>query len=250
MKRLRLFLFLLLAFSLTQVNAQENKWKFGFGLGASANTGNVNNCNISNDATLKRNDSIIALDFRYKLIFSALIDEHAGGKKWETNNFEINGSVKMDLFQYGKFSPFLACEMLTNKFKGYDFKVSGLLGLKFRLFTKPDVYDYSISAAVVYDWTDFTDETHLPHNNYRISIRPKFRQKIANNLTLHHQTFFQPSVLKFSDFIFNSKTRLETELTKKLSLNLSFTYEYRSEVPSENYKHSDILTEITLKLKI
>lgn len=250
MKRLRFFLFLLIAFSLTQVNAQEDRWKFGFSLGASANTGNVNNCNISNDATVKRNDSIVAFDLRYKLIFSALIDEHDWEHGWETNNFEINGSVKMDLFQYGKYSPFLACEMLTNKFKGYDLKVSGLLGLKFRLFTKPSVYDYSISGALVYDWTDFTDETHLPHNNYRISIRPKFRQKIVSNLTLHHQTFYQPSVLKFSDFIIQSTTRLETQLTKKLFLNLSFTYEYRSEVPSENYKHSDILTEITLKLKI
>ena len=128
--------------------------------------------------------------------------------------------------------------------------MSGLVGMKYRLYVKPSVCDYSISAAFVYDRTDFTDETVLPKNNYRISIRPKFTQKLADNLSLYHCTYYQPSVLDFDDFIVNSVTKLQTKITKMLFLDLSFTYEYRSSVPAENYKKHDFLSEISLRLKI
>lgn len=246
MKATRLFLFIILAFSTTALIGQK-KWSYDLGLGASLNTGNVNNCNINNYAAVERNDSIIALDFHYKLIYSSIISnaEHT----WEETNFEVNGGIKLDYMQYGKFSPFLACEMITNQYKGYDFKVSGLVGIKYRIYTKPSFCDYSISAAFVYDWTDFTDNTVLPNNNYRISIRPKFTQKLADNLTLYHCTFYQPSVLNWNDFHINSTTKLQTQLTRILFLDLAFTYEYRSRVPSENYKKHDALSEISLRLK-
>lgn len=242
------FLFFILIFGALSLNAQ-NKWNYNLGLGASLNAGNVNNCNVSHDAAVTRNDSVIAFDFHYRFLYSSLILKSDAGRKWEETNKEINGGLKMDLYQYGKYSPFLACEMLANKYKGYDLKLSGLFGFKFRIYTVPSVCDYSISAAFVYDWNDFTDETALPNNNYRISIRPKIKQKIADNLTLLHYTFFQPSVLDFGDYIVNSMTKLQTQITKKLFLDFSFRYDYHSRVPSETYRHHDILTEVSLRLK-
>lgn len=248
MNKLRLFLLVLFVISVMDLKAQ-NKWHYNVGLGASLNTGNVNNCNISHDAAANRNDSLIAFDVHYKLLYSSLISKNGTDQQWEETNFEVNGGVKTDLFQYGNYSPFLACEMLTNKYKGYDFKLSGLIGMKFRIYTVPSVCDYSISGAFVYDWTDFTDETHLLNNNYRISIRPKFTQKLAENLTLYHITFYQPSLLDWDDFIINSTTKLQTKITKMLFLDLSFAYEYRSRVPSENYKKHDILSEVSIRFK-
>lgn len=249
MNKPRIFLFVLLLFS-TVGALSQGKWNYDLGLGASLNTGNVNSCNITNEASVARNDSLIALDFHYKLLYSSLINKNAAEHQWEKTNFEINGGVKMDLYQYDRFSPFLACEMLTNKFKGYDLKVSGLAGVKFKLFIKPSYYDYSISAAFVYDWTDFTDETHLLTNNYRISIRPKFTQRLAENLTLYHCTYYQPSVLDLGDYIVNSVTKLQTKITRKLFLDISFTYEYRSRIPSENYRKHDILSEVSVRFKV
>lgn len=246
MSKLRLFMLVLFVISVMDIKAQ-NKWHYNVGLGASLNTGNVNNCNISHDAAVNRNDSLLALDVHYKLLYSSLIGKN--DQHWEETNFEVNGGVKTDLLQYGKYSPFLACEMLTNKYKGYDFKLSGLLGVKFRIYTNPSFCDYSISGAFVYDWSDFTEETVLPINNYRISIRPKITQKLAENLTLYHVTFYQPSVLDFGDYIINSTTKLQTKITRMVFLDLSFTYEYRSRVPSENYKKHDILSEVSIRFK-
>ena len=127
--------------------------------------------------------------------------------------------------------------------------MSGLIGFKYRIYVKPSVCDYSISAAFVYDWTDFTDSTALPNNNYRISIRPKIKQRLTETLTLLNLTFYQPSVLDFGDYIISNTTKLETRITKKLYLDLAFVYEYRSRVPAENYKKHDIFSEISVRLK-
>ena len=249
MHKVKGFLIILLIISSIDLSAQ-GKWNCNLGLGASMNTGNVNNCNVSNDASLKRNDSLISLDFHYKLLYSSLIDKTGSDEQWKETNFEINGGMKFDLYQYDKYSPFLACEMITNKYKGYDLKVSGLIGMKFRLFTKPGRYDYSISGAFVYDGVDFSDNTYLPTNNYRISIRPKIKQRIVGNLSLVHQTFYQPSVLDWNDFIIYSVTKLQNKITLKLFLDITFTYEYRSRVPSDGYKHNDMLTEVSIRYKM
>lgn len=247
-KMLRFFLFFILVFGTIQLFGQRN-WNYDLGLGSSLNTGNVNNCNISNYASVVRNDSLLAFDFHYKFLYSSLINKNDIGNQWEETNFEVNGGLKLDYLQYGKYSPFLACEMLTNKYKGYNLKMSGLVGIKYRIFVIPSVCDYSISAAFVYDWTDFTDSTALPNNNYRISIRPKIKQRLTDNLTLLNLTFYQPSVLDLNDYIIHSTTKLQTKITRMLFLDLAFTYEYRSRVPSEKYKHHDILSEVSLRLK-
>jgi len=247
-KTLQFSLFIILIFSTIQLFGQS-KWSYDLGLGTSLNAGNVNTCNVNHYASIIRNDSLIALDFHYKLLYSSLIDKNDMEQKWKETNFEINGGLKFDYLQYGKYSPFLACEMLTNKYKGYNLKMSGLVGFKYRIYVIPSVCDYSISAAFVYDWTDFTDATVLPNNNYRISIRPKIKQRLTENLTLLNLTFYQPSVLDFHDYIIHSTTKLQTKLTKKMFLDLTFSYEYRSRIPSENYKHHDILSEVSLRLK-
>ena len=247
-KTLQLFLFIALLFG-TIPSFGQRKWAYDLGLGTSLNTGNVNNCNINNYASVIRNDSILAFDFHYKFLYSSLINRNNIGNQWEETNFEINGGLMLDYLQYGKYSPFLACEMLTNKYKGYNLKMSGLVGFKYRFYVKPSFCDYSISAAFVYDWTDFTDATVLPNNNYRISIRPKVKQRLTENLTLLNLTFYQPSVLDFGDYIIHSTTKLQTKITRMLFLDLAFTYEYRSRVPSEKYKHHDILSEVSLRLK-
>ena len=249
MKRVRVLIIISLIFS-TIYTFGQRKWNYNIGLGASLHTGNVNNCNLSHDASVNRNDSVVAFDFNYRFLYSSLIQKNDVGRNWEETNFEINGGVKMDLFQYDKYSPFLACEMLTNKYKGYDLKLCGLVGFKYRIFTIPSICDYSISAAFVYDWNDFTDATVLPNNNYRISIRPKIKQKIADNLQLYHCTFIQPSVLDFGDYIINSVTKLQTQITRMLFLDLSFTYDYHSRVPSEKYRKHDTLSEVQLRLKM
>ena len=245
----RILLLVALALGVTCAYSQS-KWNYNFGLGAALNTGNVNNFNLSTDGLVNRNDSIVSFDLHYKVLYSSVAQQdNLGEVNWKETNFEINSGVKMDLYQWSTFSPFLACEQLTNKYKGYDLQMSGLLGVKYKIYVKPSVCDYSISAALVYNWTNYTNETQLPINNYRFSIRPKITQKLAESLTLYHCTLIQPSLLNINDLLINSITKLQTQLSKRLFLDISFTYDYRSLVPDESYKKNDILTEVSIRFK-
>ena len=104
---------------------------------------------------------------------------------------------------------------------------------------------------MVYDNVDYTpEENKLDKELVRLSVRPKIKQKIGNGFYLGHNTFYQPSVKNFSDYIINSQTKLSSKITTKLFLEISFNYEYRSKLPTEDYKHYDITTDISLKLKL
>jgi len=229
--------------ALTLNLSAQKRWNFELGAGMSQNSGNVDNFSLKNYGELERNDSIISNNFNYKFVYQ----KEEGKEK----NKGFNAGMNLDLFQYGKFSPFVATEIVTNKYKGYDFKISALTGFKYRIFTITNVCDYSISLAAVYDNVDYTpEENKLDRQMVRISLRPKIKQKIGDNFYIGHNTFYQPSVKDFSDYIINSTTKLSSKITTKLFLEVGFNYEYRSKLPTEDYEHYDISTEISLKLKL
>ena len=91
-KFLRISLFIILVFSTIHAFGQK-KWNFDFGLGTSLHTGNVNTFNLNNNASINRNDSLIALDFHYKVLYSSLIDRNDFVQQWKETNFEINGGI-------------------------------------------------------------------------------------------------------------------------------------------------------------
>ncbi len=223
---------------------KANPWLWELGLGASQNSGNVNNFSIKNYQEISRNDTIISMVARYDYVYQT-------EDKKETNK-GITGNFKLDLFQYRRWSPFVAVEMVSNKYKGYDFKIDCLGGIKFRINkNRNDNYDYSISIAAVYENVNYTDEeTELNNDFCRLSIRPKMKQKIGESMMLKHTTFYQPAINDFSDYIINSKTTISNKINSKVNLDISFTYEYRSLLPNETYKHYDCCTDVSLKLKI
>ncbi len=235
-------LFVLLTTITTICTAQKN-WNFEISASSTINSGNVNDLSLKNAETIKRNDSLISYELNYKFVYNK--------KDSEETNKGTTAGFKTDLFQYGKWSPYWAMEYFSNKYKGYDNKWSALAGVKYRIYNKPDTCDYSISTAVVYDNVDYTpEENTLDNEVYRLSIRPKIKQKIGETLYLLHNTFYQPNLKDFRDYLITSTTKLENKLGKKLYLQISFEYEYRSKVPTEDYKKSDICTEIGLKLKL
>jgi hypothetical protein len=242
MKTKLLIILTLMLVSIATTNAQK-KWNYEFAVGASQNTGNVDNLSLKNNSEFYMEDTIICFDAYYKLIYQKEDEE-------ETNK-GINGGVKFDFYQFKKWSTFLATEMISNHFKGYDFKTSALIGAKYIFHQKKDTSEYSLSLAFVYDNVNYTDEnTNLNKENWRISIRPKISQKIGESLKIFHTTFYQPSIKDFGDYIVNTTTVLENKLSKRLFIDISFNYEYRSEIPTDEYKHTDTCTELTLKIKL
>lgn len=222
---------------------EETKWDFNLSAGWTINSGNVNSQTFNNSASVDRNDSTLAFNANYKYVYTETDDK-------ETNN-GFNAGLKFDVWQYDRWSPFFASEYVRNIYKGYDNKFSVFGGVKFRIFTSPNVCDYSISGALVADFVDYTDdETELDSRVYRWSARLKIKHKFGDAVTLNHSTFYQPSILEpAEDWLITSVTKLETKLASHLFFDAAFSYEFRSLIPEDVDSRHDIETVLTLRVK-
>ena len=240
MKRI-LLLVAIVALSMTGkgLKAQQN-WSYEFGLGGTYNSGNVSNIGFRTNAGLGRNDSIKAVYANIRFVYNE-------EQKVPTNK-GLDGSIKFDYYRNIHWSPFIAAEFVTNHFKGYDFKTAFLGGLKYTFFYKKDVYDYSVSAALVGDYVDFTGDNSMNGMKMRVSARVQARQKIGESTTLYHATFYQPAVNELSDFLFSSVTKVSNKLNEHVYFDVIFDYGYRSVVPEDRHHH-DLTTEVAIKIK-
>lgn len=171
-------LIILAAFAFT-LNAQETprKWKFHLDGSGLINSGNVNSISISQGGGADRNDSIIAFSGSYKYIY--------GEQEHIMSNRELATGIQFDLWQYNRFSPFVAATDLINRFKGYDNKLSLLAGAKYRIYSLPGICDYSVSAAFVGEFINYYgDADGLKTEIARLSVRAKIKQKIGENVNL------------------------------------------------------------------
>lgn len=241
MKRaLLLFVVLLAAFA---ANAQS-KWKYTLAFGGELKSGNVNIFTYRNDASVVRNDSTLSFDAGYDIVY--------GRKDSEVYDKSLAVHVKTDLWQYNRWSPFLSLSYLNNKFKGFDYKLSALLGVKYRIYSNKDC-DYSLSAAYVQDYTDYGDPTiTLMAMVSRMSLRFKMRHAINDYLTIKHTTFWQPSLMSpfaslTDDYIVSSLTTLSSKISQHATIDINFSYEYHSLVP-DGVQKRDIITSATLRL--
>lgn len=249
MKRTFLIVLLGTIFLIPSVTAQ-NKWSYTLGFGGELKSGNVNTTIFTNNGAIERNDSLLSASASYNIVY--------GMKDKVEYDRGLTVSLQADLWQYDRWSPFILGTYLNNKFKGFEYKFSGLLGVKYRLYVLPGICDYSLSVAYVQEWVEYfaadrTDERLRPQVS-RLSLRFKVKQKIGDVVTLKHTTFYQPSLMELSgmkslkeDFVVTSVTSIENKISEHLSLALNFNYEYHSVVP-EGVKNTDIITSATLKL--
>lgn len=225
--------------AITTVSAQS-KWTYKAGFGGELKSGNVNTTIFNTNGGVERNDSILSFDAGVSYVYG-LKD-----KVEYENNF--TGNVKFDLWQYDRWSPFVNFTYNYNEYKGYYSRYTGLAGAKYRIFWNSRC-DYSISGAYVFEYTDYISATDLRAQVSRLSLRFKVKEKIADAVSLKHTTFYMPSFYDFAgDWAVTSTTSLSTQLSKHLSLDLNFTYEYHSLVP-EGVEKQDIVTSATLNMK-
>ncbi len=244
--RFLITLSLILIFNSAYAQQKKGKWKGNFSLGGFYYYGNVDKFDIRSQGSVLHKDSLFEFSSSYKTNY--------GRTEGIEKNREIKGTLKCDWKPYSMLSPFLAISAYNNIYKGYDLRLSGLLGAKYSFLTKPN-YAYSVSVAAIYSIENYTppaDTTKpdLPNKEkFRLSIRPKIKHKLGKNVYFQHITFYRPNIFEFSDYIIESKTTIKNKLTKILFLDLSFEYEYVNKPPSAEIKKSDYVFIVSLQVK-
>ena len=217
MKR-RFLLLTVLMVSATTLFAQQDHWHFQIGLGGELKSGNVNSKTLNNTGSVERNDSLISVSAGYNLFY--------GEKDEEVYDRGFQANLKGELWQYDRMSPFLEATYLTNKFKGFDHKLSLIAGAKFGIYTVKDVCDYSISVAYVSEFLKYTEETNLRTQVSRLSFRVKLKQKLADAIMLKHTSFYQPSIMSVKDFSGRNSSRVTMTMSEMRNTLLNDTGQY------------------------
>ncbi len=229
----------MMTLAVTICNAQK-KWNYQLQFGGELKSGNVNLVTLNNGGGIERNDSTLAFDANYGIIY--------GMKDKEVFDKSLQVNLKFDVWQYDRWSPFVLVSYYNNKFKGYEYKVSALAGVKYRIYHN-DKCDYSVSAAYTQEYVDYFAGTELDRNISRLSMRFKMHHQLSDAISIKNTTFYQPSLTDISgDYIVSSITSLSTKISKNLTFDLNFNYEFHSLVP-ENVERQDIITTATLRLK-
>lgn len=225
------FIFFIFLYSNHALAQKKSAWKTKIGVGAFASYGNVEKFDLSSSFAVSHADST----FEYSSYFKSEYGE-ADHKK---NDEEYSGGIKFDYLPHSKLSPFMLLSGYNNEYKGIDLRVGGLLGAKWT-FIGTKKSDLSISAAGVFEYEKYTlvtteasdgsDSTYTPDptSKLRLSIRPKFEQKIGTNFYFSHVTFYQPKISDFGDYRIDAITSIESKLTNHLKIKLSYEYEFDS----------------------
>ncbi|MCR5569461.1 MAG: DUF481 domain-containing protein [Paludibacteraceae bacterium] len=216
------------------------KMKYSASAGASFYSGNVDKLDLKSTAGILRQDSVVAFDLNGKFVYSR--------SDGEENNRGLETVGKLDFFQYNTWSPFVAVECKANRYKGYDYILSALAGGKCRIYHNEGVSDYSVSLAFMFDRAKYTPvSTGLSSRNYRLSFRPKAVQKLGTVLTLKDIFYYQPSVRDLNDYVLMNLLIAECRISTYLFMCVGYEYEYRSETPSDDFKHHDTSLDVSLK---
>ena len=221
------FIFLqLIAFS----QEKKNKWDTKLSFGTYYYTGNTEKFDLVSDAVILRKDTVLE---------SLMFFKGAYGEVAEIQNKqEFKGGLKFDYLPYGKLSPFLLVTLYNNKFKDIKVRFSSFLGLKY-LYYNTEKSQFSFSAAYQFDADRYIDNADMNKLKSRLSIRPKFKQKIGDNLSFILESYYQPNLSGFDDYIFELNTSLSSKLLSFLSVKFSYNYEYESKPVVETINKLD-----------
>lgn len=225
-----MLLFSGIIFAQEKEEKKKDLWDAKMGLGAYYFTGNTDKFDLVSDFKLTRKDTVIESNLFLKGVL--------GKVEGETNKQEFSGGLKFDYKPQSTFSPFVLLSFYTNEFKDIKIRLSGFVGAKY-LYYNSETSEYSISAAVQYDIEKYYEAVTEDGNKYRLSIRPKFKQRIGGNIDFLAQFFYQPNLENFDDYFFVSDLSLSTKLLKNLALKMSYTFDYESMPVSDDIEKAD-----------
>ena len=197
-------------------------------------TGNTERVNVSSSVFVSAIDSIKEFSVNGRYLygeFNKIVSQR-----------EYIAGVQYDYHPFAVFSPFVRGEFYKNEFRKINARYAGLVGFKVRYFVKPDVSDYSVSAALLYDVDYFVADVELPRKErLRASVRPKFKQNLTDNVYLIAEAYYKPNLLNFSDYILCGNLNLNVRVFKRGLLRLSYEHEYNSTPATNMVKKTDAL---------
>lgn len=231
------------------LSAQKKKshWSFASTNSLAFFSGNVNKFDALSSNALEHEDSTYEFALRYQFLY--------GEQSSDRYLLEHLASAYYDYHPFARISPFANTTFLNNIYKGFDMRLNAVAGAKYRFIYTPK-QDWSISAGLMYDHTDYAAPTEAltvqraTENIWRLSIRPKIKIKIGDKAKFKHFTFYQPEIKDFENYIIQSQTEFSVEVIKYTSLSILYYHFYNSRPAYDNISKRDQRLLFGIKFKI
>jgi len=195
-------------------------------------TGNTEKSNMSGSVSMAAIDSIKEFSANGRFLY--------GENNKTVNQREYLAGLQYDYHPFAIFSPFVRVEFYKNEFRKINARYSGLAGAKYRYIVKPGILDYSVSVALLYDSDHYTNDVELPHKErLRISVRPKFKHSLTENIYLTAEIFYKPNLMNFDDYILCGNFNLNFRVFKQGLFRLSYEHEYNNLPATDKVKKTD-----------
>lgn len=179
------------------------------------------------------------------------------------NYLETDGEKKADKLAFQsmldhrlgkKFTLFILAKPSRNLVQEIDFRLETGIGFKYDIIdnfarTEKDFLntDLSLSAALVYEFTNRFDNER--EKLCRLSLRPRFKQKLSDRLLFEIMLFIQPDIGNFNDYRLLLESKFEFKVSDVISFLLQFNGEYNSVVPESVEKQDyQLINSLTIKL--
>jgi putative salt-induced outer membrane protein YdiY len=217
-------------------NSRVSKAKLSVQMTVEGNyqTGNTEKANLSGTGYMAAIDSLKEFSANGRFIY--------GENNKTVNQREFLAGVQYDYHPLSSVSPFVRVEFYRNQFKMIDGRYCGFVGAKYRYFVRPDKFDYSISAAVLYDLEHYAVDADLPgKERIRLSVRPKFKHVFTENIHVNAELFYKPNVVNFSDYMIYGICNLNIRIIRHTIVRVSYEHEYNSIPATNKVKNTDSL---------
>lgn len=199
-----------------------------------ATTGVVNRTNQSKSFVLNNalafsvNNKAVALNSSAGWIYG-----QQGGKL--TNN-DFTTAFNVDLYKNTRKLYYWGIVNFTSSYSlniNHQFQGGG--GIGYNIVNKPSI-EIVVSDGLLYERSSLKVDpaTNDNYQTVRNSFRLRHRWVINNIITWDGMHFWQPSLLKFDDYIIRSTSNVSIKLKKWLSLTSSVTYNKLSRTNREN----------------
>lgn len=199
-----------------------------------ATTGIINRTNQSRSFVLNNAAAFSVHKKAVELNSSASwIYGQQGGKL--TNN-DFTTGLNVDLNKNTKKLYYWGLVNLTSSYSlNINQQFQGGGGIGYNIVNQPTI-EIIVSDGLLYEKSSLKidDTTNDNYQTLRNSLRLRHRWVINNIITWDGMHFWQPSLVKFDDYIIRSTSNISVKLKKWLSLTSSLTYNKLSRTSREN----------------
>lgn len=144
---------------------------------------------------------------------------------------ELAGLFDVDLYPTGTWSPYVLSNAEESYERAIALRVQAGAGLKWAFWKDSLGNAESISAALLFDQSEYTSQKGgQNYSTRRYSLRLKGLQGILNSgFRFQYQFFFQPNIQRVHDYRLRLITSVDLPLTGGLSFRVAASHVYENE---------------------